>query len=293
MTLLAPLKHLTAQKLSKLSIFAGSASRRVEQFQSPPLAPIAPEPVPIPPTPGEILEQIGSKLHQLRSQQQLSLEDISARTQIQPRMLQAIEEGHIEMLPESVYVKGMVKRYANTLGLDGMAVSQQVLTWEPAAATFEPVTRLQTTGFSSPIAQIKPLHIYIGYVLAIVSISAATSQILSNALKPSAPTVVTLTKPHQPAGIAAPLVAKPPTALAPVRVGIVVKSPTWAQIGIDGTTKFTGNLKAGTKFDWIATKQITVNTNNAGGLMISHGAHPPKLVGKIGQKQSVTIKVSK
>jgi cytoskeletal protein RodZ len=291
-TLLAPLKHLTAQKLSKLSIFASSSSR-VEQFQSPPLAPTAPDPVTIPPTPGEILEQIGGKLRQLRSQQQLSIEDISARTQIQPRLVQAIEEGHIEMLPESVYVKGMVKRYANSLGLDGMAISQQVVTWEPAAATFEPVTRLQTTGFSSPIPQVKPLHIYIGYALAIVGISAATSQLLSNVLKPPAPTAVTLTQPYQPVGIAVLPVTKPPTTLAPVRVGIEVKSPTWAQIGIDGTTKFTGNLKVGTKFDWIATKQITVNTNNAGGLSISHGAHPPQLLGKIGQKQSVTIKVSK
>ena len=215
------------------------------------------------------MEQIGGKLRQLRSQQQLSIEDISARTQIQPRLVQAIEEGHIEMLPESVYVKGMVKRYANTLGLDGVTISQQVLIWEPAAATFEPVTRLQTTGFSSPIPQVKPLHIYIGYALAIVGISAATSQLLNNALKPLAPAAVTLTQPHLSVGIAAPPVTKPPTALAPVRVGIVVKNPTWAQIGIDGTTKFTGNLKVGTKFDWIATKQITVNTNNAGGLLIS------------------------
>ncbi len=291
MTLLAPLKHLTALKLSKLSIFAGSSSP-VEQFQSSPLVATTPDPVPIPPTPNEILEQIGSKLRQLREQQHLSIEDISARTQIQPRLVQAIEEGHIEMLPESIYVKGMVKRYGNSLGLDGTAISQQVLTWEPAAATFEPVTRLQTTGFNSPLQQIEPLHIYFGYVLAIVGISAATSYLLNNhnAIAPPAPTAVTLAQPQQ---AVVPPVTAPPTALPPVRVGIEIVSPTWVQIGIDGTTKLTGNLNVGTKFDWTATKQITINTNNAGGLLISHGAHPPKLLGKIGQKQSVTIKVGK
>ena len=291
MTLLAPLKHLTALKFPKLSMFTGSASP-LEYFR--PKTPVAIEPDPlqiVPPTSSEILEQIGGKLRQLREQHQLSIDDISARTMIQPRLLQAIEEGHIEMLPEPVYVKGMVKRYGDSLGLDGMTLSQQVPNWEPKTATFEPTTRLQATTFHAPI-QIDPLHLYLGYAVAILGTTAVTSGLLNNAIRPpSAPMGIATKPPQTKIAVVKPVIA--PSQLPDIPVNIIVKSPTWAQIGIDGTTKFTGNLKAGTKLNWVAKKQVTINTNNAGGLVISHDLQPPKPLGKIGQKQSVTVKVGK
>jgi cytoskeletal protein RodZ len=260
--------------------------------------PIA-EPEPL--TPSQILYQIGSSLRQWRAHYQLSIEDVSARTQIQPRLIQAIEEGYLEVLPEPVYVKGMVKRYANSLGLDGMAISQQMIAWEPESAKFESVTKIQNTGFHTPV-QMKPLHVYLGYTLAIFGIGAGTSHLLNNAFKhPSTSFGETAIQPHQSVGIAAkPVVTQPQPAQFPgVAIGISVKNPTWAQIGIDGTTKFTGNLQVGTKFNWIAKKQVTISTNNAGGLLLSQDSikapltarQIPQPLGKIGQKQSVTIKV--
>jgi cytoskeletal protein RodZ len=291
-TLLAPLKHLTALKLSKLSILVGAFSA-LEQFR--PKIPVATEPVesaPLPPTPSEILEQIGENLRQTRQQRQLSIDDISARTRIQPRSIQAIEEGHIEMLPEPVYVKGMVKRYGDSIGLDGMAISQQVPNWDAADATFEPTTKLQTTTLHTP-TQIKPFYVYLGYTIAIVGVSAVASNLLNTAFKPqSQPSPVVAAAPAT--GIApAPAAAPQRSQLPDIPVEIVVKSPTWAQIGIDGKTVFTGNINIGTKFNWTAQKQVTINTNNAGGLVISHDSQPPKPLGEIGQKQSVTIKVGK
>lgn len=45
------------------------------------------------------------------------------------------------------------------------------------------------------------------------------------------------------------------------------------------------------QLSWIAQKQVTINTNNAGGLLISRDSQLLQPLGKIGQKQSVTIKV--
>jgi transcriptional regulator with XRE-family HTH domain len=292
-TLLAPFKHITSFRLSKLFVFLGLTSPlenfRVNTPDDKTLEPVIAAPVP--PTPTEILQDIGNNLRQLREHKQMSREDVSARTQIQPRLIQAIEEGHIEMLPESVFVKGMVKRYGDSLGLDGRTIAARVPKWEPEVATFEPITKLQTTGFSAPI-RVSPTRLYFGYTLAIVSLGACASYAIDNATKPPAlPTFVTTAQPR-PAAIPAVTAAKPAQPSPGVGIEIVVQRPTWAQIGIDGTTKFTGNLKAGTQLNWIATKQITINTNNAGGLVISRGKQPPKPLGKIGQKQSVTIKVS-
>lgn len=290
-TLLAPLKHLTALKFSKLSpnnIFASVVS---SQEPRPLPTPIVNEPAPLPPTPSEILQEIGAKLQQLRQQQQLSIEDLSIRTRIQPRLIQAIEEGHLEMLPEPVYVKGLVKRYSNSLGLDGAAIAAQVPHWDPEAASFEPTTKLQMTGFN-PKIRINPLHIYIGYTVAIICLSAIASGLLQNAIKPVSIDTSNLMPPTGIAVVRQPK-SLPANKLADVKIGISVQSPTWAQIGIDGTTKFTGNLKQGMQLSWIATKQVTVNTNNAGGLLLSRDGVPAKPLGKVGQKLSTTIKVGK
>ena len=150
MTLLTPLKHITAFKLSKLPIFAGVASlrSRVERRQSktPMVAPNDPDALPL--TPTEIFEQIGSTLRQWREYYQLSIDDVASRTQIQPRLIQAIEAGQIKMLPELVYVKGMVKRYADNLGLDGTEISHHVSLLEPAATKFTVIPR-STIGFTT------------------------------------------------------------------------------------------------------------------------------------------------
>jgi cytoskeleton protein RodZ len=358
-TLLAPLKHITTLRFpKKLSIFVRATDPQ-EQTRSTPLAiepaqPVEPvrtiELAPLPPTASEILEQIGSKLRQLREERQLSIEDMSALTQIQPRSIQAIETGHIEILPEPVYVKGMVKRYGDSLGLDGMAISGQVPTWEPAAAMFDAVTKLQTTGFGSQTTgfgtqttgfgsqttgfgaqttgfgsqttgftrqvtgfsshttssdsrtsgfsrpfKVNPRSVYLGYLLAILAIGAATSHFLNNAIQPPSAPLSEAVRVDRAAGIASnPSAIATQTVPTPgVRVGIAIKARLWAQIGVDGTTKFTGNLQPGMQLSWIATKQVTIGTNNAGGLLLARDAQPLQPLGKIGQKQHVTIKVGK
>jgi transcriptional regulator with XRE-family HTH domain len=277
-TLLPPLKQITTLNLPKLSIFAAQ-----------PQPQIVSDPTPLPPTPSEVLSAIGSQLRQMREQQQLSIDDMSARTQVQPRLIQAIETGHIEILPEPVYVRGMVKRYGDSLGLDGLALSQQVPFWERENRTSERQTVRQNPSFHAP--QIKPVHIYVGYTLAIFGIGAGISSLLSDALKPKHSIVGSTAIPKQPATI--PTVVARPQTKAPhsVNIAIAVKSPTWAQIGIDGTTKFTGNLKVGTQFNWVGTKQLTISTNNAGGLILSRDRQSPQPLGKIGEKQNITIKL--
>ena len=289
MTLRTPLKQITALKLSKLPIFVSAASwrSRVERRQSktPMLAPSDPDSLPL--TPAEIIGQIGTTLRQWREYYQLSIDDVAARTQIQPRLIQAIESGHVEMLPELIYVKGLIKRYADNLGLDGTEISHHVTAWESVATKFTVVPR-STIGFNA-VPQIKPVHVYLGYTLAIFGIGAGVSHLLNSAVKPQ----TTLVTPSVVQPLRTTVVTPGATQLPDVPIGIAVKSPTWAQIGIDGTTKFTGTLKAGEQLNWTAKKQVTINTNNAGGLLFSRDGQPPQPLGKIGQKYSVTIKVMK
>ena len=69
------------------------------------------------------LTKVGRYLKTVRTQQGLSLQQVAKRTHIQPKQLRAIETGNWMQLPEAIYVKGFLKRYAQSLGLDGIAIA--------------------------------------------------------------------------------------------------------------------------------------------------------------------------
>jgi len=62
--------------------------------------------------------QIGQQLRQRREILGLSLEEIEAHTHVRMHYLQALEEGDLDLLPSSVQGRGMLKNYANFLGMD-------------------------------------------------------------------------------------------------------------------------------------------------------------------------------
>ncbi len=71
------------------------------------------------------LAQIGAFLRDHREKQSKSLEDIAIRTYIRPQLLNGIETGDPELLPEPIFVQGFIRRYGEALGLNGIELSQQ------------------------------------------------------------------------------------------------------------------------------------------------------------------------
>ncbi|MDX2228394.1 MAG: DUF4115 domain-containing protein [Leptolyngbyaceae cyanobacterium bins.349] len=71
----------------------------------------------------EQLKQIGDYLQQVRETQAVPLEKVAKDTFIPLRLLQALEIGDGARLPEPVYIKGFIRRYADVLGLDGQEVA--------------------------------------------------------------------------------------------------------------------------------------------------------------------------
>lgn len=72
---------------------------------------------------GEKLREIGTYLRRLRNEQSISLEQVAANTYIRASLLRALEEAKEESLPEPVYIQGFIRRYADSLGLDGNALA--------------------------------------------------------------------------------------------------------------------------------------------------------------------------
>ncbi|HAC66062.1 MAG TPA: transcriptional regulator [Cyanothece sp. UBA12306] len=125
----------------------------------------------------EILQEIGFKLYHARREQGLSLEEIEADTCISLGSLRAIENGNLEYLPEPIYIRGMIKKFANYLGLDAIALADSFPTDIAAKST-------SSTPFQIwlPTIQLRPIHLYFLYIIIVI----LSVQGISNSLKRSA-----------------------------------------------------------------------------------------------------------
>ncbi len=83
------------------------------------------------------MKEIGEILRNAREEKGMTYEEISEITKIQPRYLQALEEGDTSLFPGEVYVKGSIRIYAKILGLD----EAELMNWynQQKAETPEPV----------------------------------------------------------------------------------------------------------------------------------------------------------
>ena len=77
----------------------------------------------------EKITDIGSKLRQERLEQGISLDELAQTTRIQIRLLKAIEEGNLQILPEPIYIREFLKQFANALGLNGTEIASQFPTY--------------------------------------------------------------------------------------------------------------------------------------------------------------------
>src|SRR5215211_8248502 len=69
---------------------------------------------------------LGRLLELKRKERGLTLEEVEQATKIRKRYLTGLEREDYTILPDAVYARGFLKTYANYLGLDGEALSQQL-----------------------------------------------------------------------------------------------------------------------------------------------------------------------
>jgi len=112
----------------------------------------------------EALAAIGRQLKEQREVQSLSIAEISGRTKIQQRLLQAIEAGDLEPLPEPVYIQQLVRRYAETLDLQGEEVARAL-----PVSSLPQLTCVNNQGTGSALFRF--VHLYLLYGALLVAAS--------------------------------------------------------------------------------------------------------------------------
>ena len=241
----------------------------------------------------EKLQELGSYLHQRRTEKGISLEAIAQHTKVQTRLLRAIEAGNWEELPEPVYIQGMLKQFANALGLNGAEF----------ASAFPLETSLPRQGYIGlrlPWLQLRPLHLYLLYIVVVViSVRGISNLLRQSAVEESSnePQLVIVdnsTKSAEPA----PEMVEPTVSVSekqpvkPVVIEVQLKDDCWLRVTADGQTEFEGVLPKGTVRTWVANEEITIRTGNAGGVVVTFNDQKAQQLGAPGQVQEVTYQAS-
>ena len=126
-----------------------------------------------------ILSDIGNQLYQARREQNISLEAIAADTLISPGLLKSLEKGILEGLPEPIYVRGMIKKFADYLGLNGKVLASRFPTNIATKSSQSSRVRIWF-----PTFELRPLHLYFIYiVIVILSVEGISNHLKRTALE--------------------------------------------------------------------------------------------------------------
>jgi cytoskeletal protein RodZ len=257
------------------------------------------------------LTEIGAQLRETRQQRHISLEEISAKTMIPIRLLSAIEEGRMDCLPEVIYTKGFIRRFADSLGLNGTNLadifSGQVSA-EQAQDDRSAKKRQQKAGGLR--GGLRPVHLYLLYIVLILSAGVGLSYLTNPSAftsaddSPSTPReTIPPSQPSQPKHSAASPHAQTapkstkPVASVPVstpqantvRVDLSIKQASWMEIVVDGKVSYEGTLLPGTNKTIVAKKQLILRAGNAGGVIVAINQKPAKPMGKSGAVEELIL----
>ncbi len=230
------------------------------------------------------LIELGSVLKQVRQEKSLSLDEIAEKIRVSVRILKAIEEGKIRDLPEPVYIKGFIKRYADALELNGAEFALDF----PINYSMPVMTK---PWFNLRLPQLHPLHLYLLYIMLVfMSVNGLTSIVTKNAQNNNSnqienPGLVSDNK-------------KPEKVIfvngnnkkgKPVTIDVTVKAKSWLKVVADGKVQFEGELPQGKQLRWEANEQLTVVAGNAGGVLVALNQQKATRLGVPGQLQKVTF----
>lgn len=244
----------------------------------------------------EKLEEIGARLRQCRIEQSISLEEVATQTRIQARLLQAIEDGRLDQLPEPVYIQGFIRRFAEALGLNGAELAD-------AFPVGSGILFMKPRWQYLPAAQLRPLHLYLLYIVLVISSVSGLSYILNRSAvqvievdkNPAAqqfptPNPTTPTPPKQSLGANSTAeVSHASQNGKPVQVGVTLKAQSWIRVVVDGKTEFEGVLPEGTQRTWMADQQLIVRAGNAGGVLVEFNDQSAKQMGAPGAVEEMTF----
>ncbi|WP_088240690.1 helix-turn-helix domain-containing protein [Calothrix rhizosoleniae] len=223
------------------------------------------------------LAQIGAEIRESRLEKGLSLENVVMLTMIPQRLLQAIEEGDLNELPEPVYTQALIRLSADAIGLDGTELAKRF----PINVNQVVNQPTEKKVISNPL---RPFHLYLLYTGLIFCSVSGLSQLLNiNTLQARNISTAQINKTTRPVAANVTIGDKS------VEIGLTIKEKSWVQVKADGKLKYEGDLPKGSRRTWQAKEELTIKTGNAGGVLVSVNQQQAKQMGQRGKMKEMKI----
>ncbi|MBD2293344.1 helix-turn-helix domain-containing protein [Anabaena sphaerica FACHB-251] len=251
----------------------------------------------------EQLKEITANLRHIRQEKSIRLEEVAMHTHIRLGFLQALDEWRFEELPEPVFVQGFIRRYADKLGLDGMALAKRF-----EINLFPPASNNST--LPSPLY----IPLFVPYIFLLIAASGGLFYLLKSeftgkslayrqnpilsvqqkTVQSPVSQVVSTPSPSQTnTPISTPSPSPTNTPISDVVVSLELKGKSWVQVKADGKTDFEGTLSKGERKTWTAKNALTVRSGNAGVVLVSVNDQELQLLGNAGEVKEVTYNSQK
>jgi cytoskeleton protein RodZ len=255
------------------------------------------------------MESVGQKLRAIRLQQGLTLEDISAKTRISPKNLQAIESDDLSKIGTAFFYKSFVRQFAQHLKLDykeleaavqevtrtmpeplmpGQIASGLETLKVPALRPSRPKKLRWIYSFTSLIGMLVLCStLYATWQNSRSSLQAGVSHFLHSFFDRQRQPTATVQRPEASTKIVTSSEATAPE--TGFRVELSAIERTWLSIAADGQETFTGILEATETKLLEGHETARIRTGNAGGLNVVFNGRALGSLGPRGQVRTIVF----
>jgi cytoskeletal protein RodZ len=273
--------------------------------------------------------QVGQKLTEQRELLGLSLEDVERHTHLRIRYLRALEAGDLDGLPSPVQGRGMLKNYADFLGLDSDPLlltfadglqaglserrpeTSRPTPEQPAASRQQTQRRrfLNRDVFIGAFIVLFLLGFGVWGGLQIAELRNAPEEVI-----PTPPSIAEVLLPTptitlQPTPTATVLAAidaeaiitpdqpdsdtavTPIALIGPVRLQVIVRERAYMRIVVDDEVEFDGRVLAGSIYAFAGQELIEVVTGSGSALQLSHNENDLGVLGTYGEAVNFVITI--
>lgn len=218
------------------------------------------------------MASLGQELKRERELRGISLREIADSTRINLRLLQALEEDRLDVIPGQFFVRGILRSYARSIGID----EQQVLNRYHETCTFEEQMQYREAQkrrrpgpkHLSPLFMRKSIRITaltiavvgLGLILLYVFLKAPGEKPAASP-QPAQPVAQIEVPKRNPPLEPVPLVEE----IKGLRVEMTFLEKTWLHIYADGESVWDGIKDKGDRLEINAEQEVRLNVGNAGG----------------------------
>ncbi|MFZ4665068.1 MAG: helix-turn-helix domain-containing protein [Prochlorotrichaceae cyanobacterium] len=221
--------------------------------------------------PGQVeqVQEVGLYLQQQREARYLTVDAVSEKTRIRSGLISALESGHVDELPEPIYLRGFVKRYAEFLGLDGDSVAVSIplpsLLKNPVSVTVPPIRVLNTPPLPRKSFPHKLIIWGTGTIALVLGIAYGVWY--WSVYNPFQAKVIPESTPEPIATIAPTVIPEPvPQTL---EFSLELTGDSWLEITIDGEVVVYETLNEGYSKTWTVKKELVLIAGQAENVKIS------------------------